>query len=155
MGIRTPAPHLKCGLWDHACYQGLPAWMQPVDHHEFIFAINEKSSLLGYRVSRRKRAWLGLEHRRLIQFTVRQQSPENASMFGGQRDDRLVVATPVFYGAHPLAFAISPAFQVTQNGPCAMDQQRAQVDVAALGDASQAGLATARVLPRYQTQPSR
>lgn len=90
-------------------------------------------------------------------FVAGEQYPEQTGMFVGDGDQGLVVADALVGGDHPGGEAVSSLGAGAQGGlqgrACALDQQAAQVVVAAAADATQTRLAAGGVLPRGEAQP--
>ena len=84
--------------------------------------------------------------------------PKTPCRLVGERDGGLVVADPCGEGQRPRLRAIEgPGFSVrdlraAQHRSGAVDQQRAQVDIAALGDAAEPSPGTAGVFARCEAQ---
>ena len=85
----------------------------------------------------------------------RQQCPEDPGLLGGQRDNRLIEPAPGLQGQNPTTGRIRTAGKVPHDGAGAMDQQRAEIDIPALGDSAQPSGAATGILPGDQAQPRR
>ena len=70
----------------------------------------------------------------MILVVVRQQRPEDASILVGQRHRRHIGLPPELKPGHPYAVRVTPALGAAQSGACAVDQDGAQIAIAALAD---------------------
>ena len=84
--------------------------------------------------------------------------PQLAGRFVGQGDRGLVVPQPLRQGQRPVLCAIkldalvAGELDAAQAGACAVDQQHAQVDIAAFGDPAELSSCAAGVFARCQGQ---
>ena len=83
----------------------------------------------------------------------RQQRPEYPGLLGRQRHHRFVEAAPGFQRQNPATRGIGAVGELPHDGAGAVDQQRAEVDIPAFGDAAQPSSAATGMLPRDQSQP--
>lgn len=82
-----------------------------------------------------------------------QHRPDHPRILVGDRDYRPVRAATLFHGIDPCAEAVGLVLGSPDDGAGAMDQERAQVLIAALADAHQDASVAARVLSRHESQP--
>ncbi len=85
--------------------------------------------------------------------TPRHHRPQDARVLVGQRNHRLLPTGAFAQRQRPLRDPVLSSVRRHHGRLRPLDQQRAQVGVAALGDAAQAGLAAAGVLARRQADP--
>jgi hypothetical protein len=83
----------------------------------------------------------------------RQHRPQNAGVLVGQRHQSLLLSDTVAQLQQPLRDAVIAIGRGQQSGLGALDQQGAQVVIAALGDATQPVFAAGGVLARHQSNP--
>ena len=90
--------------------------------------------------------------------SVKLGRPQSAGLLVGERDRRFVVADTFGQGQRPGARAIERLLFLlrelgaAQYRACAVDQQPAQVEVAALGDAAESSGVAAGVFTRRQSE---
>ena len=88
-------------------------------------------------------------------FVVAQQAPGDAGELVGQCDGELVPMQPPRRSVEPRAEALSgPVVRAHQENLCCLDQQRAQILAAALGNAAKDRPAARTVLSRHEPQPA-
>ena len=84
---------------------------------------------------------------------MRQQRPNDARVFVGQRDRRHILVAPLGQRLDPGA-RIGLVLRVKDHGPRAVYQQRSQVGIAPLADAQQVLLAATGVWCIYDRLPT-
>jgi hypothetical protein len=87
--------------------------------------------------------------------TMRQQRPNDPCVLIRQRDRGDIGVAPCGQTRQPAVSVLDMADVMPQNRARPMYQQRARVCVAALADAQEACVSTARVLARHQSHPRR
>src|ERR1700682_5940290 len=88
-----------------------------------------------------------------IGVTARQQRPQYSRVLVGQGHRRHVRAASELKPAQPDTACVAFALGHPCGGSCPVDEQRAQVTIAALADAKQYRAVAAGVLARHQPQP--
>lgn len=91
---------------------------------------------------------------RIVLPVMRQERPDRARVLVGQRHRRHVLVASRQQLGKP-RIGIRFAFGCSQRRPRAVDEQRAQVGIAALADAQKRRLAAGGVLPGHDAQPGR
>ena len=84
-----------------------------------------------------------------------QKRPGNARVLVGQGHCRHVLVPSLEQALEPTVRWVQAQLQVTDHGPGTMDQQGTQISIAALANSEQPGFASARVLSRNKSHPSR
>ena len=94
---------------------------------------------------------------RIVGLVVREDRPEHAGVFVGDRDQRLVIADAIVGGDHPGLQSTAPIrvaqHRRAQRRSCALRQQAAQVRIAASRNSSEPLLAAGAPLARHEPQP--
>ena len=90
-----------------------------------------------------------------IVITAREHCPDDARVLVGQRHRRHIEAARELEPARPDAASVASALDPAQSGAGPVNEQGAQVAIAALADAEQHIMIAAGVLPRYQSKPCR
>ena len=90
----------------------------------------------------------------VVGFAGSKNSPGDAGVLGGKRDDRFLVAASSAERASPGAEPIGALGEDVKRGARPVHEQRSEVNIAAFGDASEARFVAGRVLAGHQPEPS-